>query len=159
MLKMTGTAISITRGDSAYIYFNIVNDSNNIIEFDEHTKVTCQVRSATNDDRETALLFDGNVVEEIKMNPSGSAYRTFVWYIIPSNTLEAKDGVEYVWDAQIEFENGDTYTFVESSKFKIKPEVSLRKNQIPAEPTGMILKDINTHILNIEIPLEVSCDA
>ena len=154
MLKITGTTIAITRGDSAYIVFNIIDDTNKVIEFDEHTKVTCQVRSASNGD----MLFDGNVVEEVKMNASGEAYRTFAWYIIPANTTNAKDNAEYIWDAQIEFENGDTYTFIESSKFKIKPEVSLRKNQIPEVPTGMVLKDINKHILTVEIPLEVETD-
>ena len=141
MIKITGTTIMITRSDSAFVKFKFVDANNDIITFDGN--VTVQVRSATNDDYNAGLLFTGDVVKVDDI---------FIWGIKPEDTATA-DG-DYFWDAQIEFDNGDTYTFVEASKFKVKPEVTLRSSEaIDTNAPGLL--GLNSYVMTIQIPGEV----
>ena len=112
--SLTCCDIYLTRGDSGYIDFDLVDEAGNPIVVDENATVRCHVRKAPNGGD---LLFDGQI--EIVDNKA-------TWPIVPENTKTAALD-EYVWDAQIEFSNGDVFTFVPSSDFKLMPEVTERE--------------------------------
>lgn len=156
MLKVNGTTILITRNDSAYVEFNIIDDSNVKYEFSEDTNVHVQVRTFENDDLETGLLFEANATTETDENNIVH----YLWHIVPENTAKARTDIDYVWDAQIEFPDGDNYTFIESSKFKIKPEVTLRKASEDTEPAAdpgdkiSNLKSMTKTVITVTIPRE-----
>ena len=157
MVKVNGTTILITRGDAAYIEFNIVDDSNQKYVFDENAIIHTQVRTLENDDMNMGLVFEATAETETDENDVVH----YLWHIVPENTLRARTDVDCVWDAQIEFPDGDTYTFIESSKFKIRPEVTLRKPagdpaETPVEQEGIIssLKSMTKTIITVTIPRE-----
>lgn len=104
--------IFITRGDSGYIDFDLTNEDGSPIDL-ENAVVRCQVREAPNDG---VLLFDGIV--EIDGTKA-------TWHIVPENTKTAPHD-DYYWDVQVEYANGDVFTFVPYSYFKIMPEVTKR---------------------------------
>lgn len=111
MLKINGNKISLTRGDSAYITLTI-NTENGVYELNEGDEVRVQVRDAPNIGE---LLFDGNI--EIVDGE-------IVWHIYPHQTSEL-DVDSYFWDAQLETSNGDIFTFIPSSPFKLTDEVTM----------------------------------
>ena len=111
MIKIKKTSISITRGDSAYILFALTDADGNPIELSGQDKVRCQVRKEPTTGE---LLFEGEIIQ----NDDG-----IVWHIRPEDTV-ALEG-EYYWDAQIEYGDGDIYTFVDVSAFNVLPEVTL----------------------------------
>ena len=106
--------IYLTRGDSGYIDFDLVDEAGNPIVVDENATVRCHVRKAPNGGD---LLFDGQI--EIVDNKA-------TWHIVPENTKTAELD-DYFWDAQIEYPNGDVFTFIPSSYFKLMPEVTERE--------------------------------
>lgn len=112
MLKISGTKISLTRGDSAYITLNINMSDGTPYELQETDVIKCQVRDRANDGD---LIFEG-LIEVINNEP--------VWHIRPEDT-ENEDVATYVWDAQLEMENGDIFTFIPSSTFKLLDEVTM----------------------------------
>lgn len=115
MLKISGTKISLTRGDSAYITLVInqkVDNEDVPYELNDGDVVRCQVRNRPNDGE---LLFAGQidiVRDEI------------IWHIRPEDTKDA-EVTEYYWDAQVETANGDIFTFISSSIFKLTDEVTM----------------------------------
>ena len=116
MITIDETNISITRGDSAYIQFNINDMSGNPITLQSTDIVRSQVRKKPNDGE---LIFDGEI---IRNDDEG----TIIWHIKPENTKDEDVG-NYYWDAQVEFPNGDIFTFIPVSKFRLMPEVTLDK--------------------------------
>lgn len=155
MIKVNGTTILLTRCDSAYIEFNIIDDSGQKYEFDANTVIHTQVRETENDDIESGLLFENIAI--VEKDDSNIAH--YLWHIVPANTAKTRTDIDYVWDAQIEFANGDTYTFIESSKFKVKPEVTLRE-VIDVKPldgetqTISDLKEMTKTVITVTIPRE-----
>lgn len=111
MLKISGNKISLTRGDSAYITLSIETD-NGTYELNDGDKVRVQIRDVPNTGE---LLVEGDV------DVSGEE---IVWHIYPAQTsnLEVKT---YYWDAQLETSNGDIFTFIPASPFKLLDEVSM----------------------------------
>lgn len=117
MLNINGTVISLTRGDSAYITLSAsIKDTNEVYALQEGDIVRVQVRKEPNGGE---ILIDGDVSYEV-----GST--EFVWHIHPDDTKGANVKQKYWWDAQIEFANGDVMTFIESTLFKLRDEVSER---------------------------------
>lgn len=112
MLKISGTKISLTRGDSAYITLTPTLADGSKYELQEGDKIRCQVRDQANDGE---LLFEGTVTQ---------IRDDMVWHIQPIDTEEA-EVKEYVWDAQLELSNGDIFTFIPESKFKLLNEVTM----------------------------------
>lgn len=111
MLKISGTKIFLTRGDSAYITLTI-NTKDGVYELQDGDTVKCQVRTEPNDGQ---LLFEGQidiVRDEI------------VWHIRPEDTKDLEVD-KYYWDAQLELPNGDIFTFIPSSIFKLTDEVTM----------------------------------
>lgn len=113
MIKIKKTSISITRGDSAYISFALTNADGNPIDLSTEDKVRCQVRK---EPVTGELLFDGEITQ--------SDEEGVIWHIRPEDTAELEVG-EYFWDAQIEYADGDIFTFVDVSAFNVLPEVTL----------------------------------
>lgn len=107
MLKISGNKISLTRGDSAYITLHIDD-----YELNDGDVVRVQVRDVPNTGE---LLVEGDV------DVSGEE---IVWHIYPAQTsnLEVKT---YYWDAQLETSNGDIFTFIPASPFKLLDEVTM----------------------------------
>lgn len=117
MLKISGNKISLTRGDSAYITLVInykTKDGKEVIyDLNEGDIVRVQVRDIPNVGE---LIFEGHV----EYMPDGE----IVWHIFPYQTsnLEVKT---YYYDAQLQTLNGDIFTFITSSPFKLTDEVTM----------------------------------
>jgi len=102
--------VSLTRGDTAYIAINLVDESGAVIVLGDGDSVRCQVREAPNGG---TLLFTGviEISDEI------------IWHIRPEDTANA-DPKEYHWDCEVVFSNGDVFTFIPDSVFTILDEVT-----------------------------------
>lgn len=114
MLKISNTSIYLTRGDSGYITLNIMTDDGTPYELNEGDVVHCQVRDKANDGK---LYIEGHI--EIIRDE-------IVWYIRPEDTMKLKIG-SYVWDAQLTTANGDVFTFIPKSTFKVTDEVTMEE--------------------------------
>ena len=114
MIKINKTEISITRGDSAYIQFNLKDVAGNKLNLTNMDIVRCQVRDQ---DVDGDLVFEGEIIREYVNN-------TATWHIRPEDTADLEIGT-YYWDAQVEFANGDVFTFVYVSKFNVLPEITI----------------------------------
>ena len=112
MLKISGTKISLTRGDSAYITINICQEDGSPYMLNEGDEIHIQVRHEPNDGE---LLFEASI-EEIRED-------NFVWHIRPEDTKNAVIK-SYYWDAQIKTANGDVFTFIPVTTFKLTDEVT-----------------------------------
>jgi len=114
MIKIDETMISITRGDSAYIQLDISDMSGEPVTLSSRDIVRCQVRKRPNDGE---LVFEGDIIRSDQDN-------SIVWHIHPEDTMNEFVGT-YYWDAQVEFTNGDIFTFIPVSKFKLLPEITM----------------------------------
>lgn len=114
MFNINGTVISITRGDSAYITLKINSGTGNAYTPQSGDIIRIQVRPGVNTDE---LLFAAKDLEI-----QGSDIN---WWIKPDDTRNADPYTEYYWDAQIELSNGDVFTFIPASRFKILDEVTI----------------------------------
>lgn len=111
MLKIKGNNISLTRGDSAYITLTI-NTDNGTYSLQNGDEVRVQVRDVPNTGE---LLFEG-IVEQ--------AEDGVIWHILPEQTSDL-DVKTYYWDAQLQTSNGDIFTFIPASAFKLLDEVTM----------------------------------
>lgn len=112
MLKTSGNKISLTRGDSAYITL-IINTEDGVYELNDGDTVKVQVRDMPN---VGDLMFDGVV----DIMPDGE----IVWHVLPEQTA-FMDVKTYYYDAQLQTANGDIFTFITSSPFKLTDEVTM----------------------------------
>jgi len=111
MLKISGNKISLTRGDSAYITLTI-NTNDGVYTLNEGDEVRVQVRDVPNTGE---LIFEGNI-EMINDE--------IVWHIYPAQTTDLEVAT-YYWDAQLQTANGDIFTFIPASAFKLLDEVTM----------------------------------
>ena len=114
MIRIEKSNISITRGDSAYIQFNLKDIQGNKVALTNYDIVRCQVRDAAIDGD---LVFEGDVERDYVENVA-------IWHIHPEDTAELEIET-YYWDGQVEFRNGDIFTFVDVSKFTVLPEITM----------------------------------
>lgn len=116
MIKIVNTSIFLTRADSAYITLEIVQGNGEVYTLQDGDVVRVHVRTAPNTGE---LLFEGKVEVDADYN--------LVWHIYPEDTkdLEVKT---YYYDAQIELANGDVFTFIPASKFKLTDEVTMKED-------------------------------
>ena len=110
--------ITIPKCDSGYLTVTPVSKDGSQVVMGENDIIHIQVRDKPSDD----LLFEGDVYPEAD-GETGAV--EFVWHIRPEDTAEAEVKT-YYWDAQVEYENGDTFTFIEMSEFKVTDEVTKR---------------------------------
>lgn len=125
MLKIKKNNISITRGDSAYITIDIFDGSGNAIIPGDGDVVRCQVRDAVNDGN---LLFEGEIIKNVVTQDEEETVQ-IIWHIKPQDTRNADMTKSYVYDVQIEFSNGDVFTFIQAASFEIMDEVTLPLNE------------------------------
>lgn len=115
MYQVDGTNISITRGDSQYIKIIIEDASGILYTLDDRDKVRCEVRSSKNGGE---ILFEGLITVN-------SGTKEIVWHIRPEDT--ASQSIKtYYYDMQLETYNGDVFTFIPVSTFKLLDEVTLK---------------------------------
>ena len=126
MLKIKKNDISLTRGDSAYIPLQIFDGSGNVLIPTARDVVRCQVRDAVNDGQ---LLFEGQIVRDTIVSSEGNEEVQLIWHIRPEDTRNANMTKSYVYDVQIECENGDIFTVIPAADFKIMDEVTLPLDQ------------------------------
>ena len=112
MLKLSGTKISLTKGDSAYITINICKEDGSPYILQEGDEVSIQVRHEPNGGE---LLFNG-IITDVSEDK-------FVWHIRPEDTKDAEIKV-YYWDAQIKTIEGDVYTFIPMTTLRLTDEVT-----------------------------------
>ncbi len=115
MLSISGSTITLTRGDSAHIKVPIL-ESDGITPYlvQEGDEVRIQVRvGRVKDANAPALVFEGDISIEEGVP---------VWTISPlQSTLDCKT---YYYDAQITLADGDVCTY-EAGELKITSEVTL----------------------------------
>ena len=110
--------ITIPKCDSGYVTVVPTTEDGAALTMGDSDTVHIQVREKPSDE----LLFDGDVYPEVNEE---TGEREFVWHIHPADTAEA--GIKtYYWDAQVEYGNGDTFTFIGMSEFKVTDEVTKR---------------------------------
>ena len=116
MLKIKGSKIWLTRGDSAYITLEpTVGDDEEVYQLQEGDTVHAQIRTEPNTGE---LLAEG----EILHGDDGSV----IWYLRPADTKDLDIGT-YYWDAELDLSNGDIFTFITSSPFNVTDEVTMHE--------------------------------
>ena len=115
MIEIRKYDISITRGDAAYITFDLRTANGQTAVLTQYDIVRCQVRDRKVDGE---LMFEGQVERDGNQ---------FIWHIRPENTAGLEFG-EYYWDAQVEYINGDIFTFIPVSRFVVLPEITLENS-------------------------------
>lgn len=115
MIKINKTDITITRGDSAYIEFFLIDNMGQEVILDYGDVIRCQVR----EDCDGELIFNGDIERSTTSNQ-------IIWHIHPDDTSGLDVGT-YYWDAQVEYTNGDIFTFVDVSKFNVVKEITLTR--------------------------------
>lgn len=123
MLSVSDTKISITRGDSGYITINVLMDNGEPYILQDGDMIYVQVRDRANDG---ALIFEGQIDVIVRIDDDGTETKEYVWYIRPEDTEGVAVG-SYVWDAQLNLSNGDVFTFIPKSTFKITDEVTMEE--------------------------------
>ena len=108
MIKIDGTSITMTRGDTLKLKLNLATSSGAPYTPNDGDKITFGLKKSCKDDK--CLI--------IKDIPTD----TMILHIEPKDTKSLSFGV-YVWDCQIEFSNGDVSTFIPKASFKIAEEV------------------------------------
>lgn len=112
MIKLRGTNISITRGDTGYFSFTLKDKAGEEISLSDVSEVRCQVRKCVDGE----LLFEGAITLDYESN-------TAIWHIQPSDTNDLTPA-RYYYDAQVTFPNGDIYTFIKLSDFEVLPDIT-----------------------------------
>lgn len=118
MLSITGTTISLTRGDSAYISLPILcSDKVTPYEPAVNDRITLQVRKDVvtgSSGTEPELVINGNIVVQEGIP---------IWIITPE---ESRIPVgKYKWDVEITLGDSGDVTTYNSGTFKITSEVTL----------------------------------
>lgn len=113
MLVINGTDIYLTRGDSAIITLDCVNEAGATISFATGDIIYFTVKTST----DTATKTLQKIVTIAA--PATEAVIT----LIPTDTKTIQRG-EYVYDIQYTKINGEIYTIIEPSLFSIEGEVT-----------------------------------
>lgn len=117
MLKVVGSGIQLTRGDTAVLkIYAYKSDCGEPYYFAPEETVHVQVRTAPVENEETELVFDGDVERDADKASS------FIWMIsAEQSTIDA--GV-YYYDIQANLAGGQVCTFI-SGTLEILPEVTI----------------------------------
>lgn len=112
MLKVYNNRIRITKGDSAHLTISIKNSDGTPYDVADTDQIRLQVRTSPNRGK---LVFEG----KLEVTENG-----VLWHIRPEDTNKVQPGT-YYYDAQIENNKGDVYTFIPMSEFIISEEITL----------------------------------
>ena len=107
-IKIEGTTITMTRGDTLKVYTIPQYEDGSEYEPEANDTIRFAMKRRFED---TKTLLTKNI-----------SIDNFLLHIEPNDTKELKFG-HYVYDIQLMAVNGDVYTFVENAKFKLTPEV------------------------------------
>lgn len=113
MIRISGSTILITRGDTAYISINVNDQDGNPYELQDGDKIEIHVRPRVSD--RTELAFEGTVEYEND---------EVIWHIKPEDTDELEIDT-YFYDVQLTTSNSDVFTIIPAAKFKILDEVTM----------------------------------
>lgn len=107
MLKIINNRIYLTRGDTGYIEIDLADEDNDAIELDDSDEVVFTLKESTsNNEAILTKTLDEGIVK-----------------ILPEDTEDLDYG-NYVYDIQLTRSNGDVFTIVEPTLFKIMEEVT-----------------------------------
>ncbi len=119
MFTVSNNKISITRGDSAYFEVEIkqlIQEELSDYMLHEGDTVKAQVRTEPN---VGDLLIDASL-------DNGKLYfddGTIIWHIIPADTKNLDVGT-YWYDVELDTADGDVFTFIKNTTFKVTDEVT-----------------------------------
>lgn len=108
-VKVSGTTIYATRGDTVKLHIELVDSEGNEYTPQPGDRIRFAMKNDYND--ETPVL-EKNVPID-----------TMILKIEPEDTKSLPQPSSYVYDIQITYENGDVDTFIDKSKFKLTEEV------------------------------------
>lgn len=97
--------IYLTRGDSADFKINVYTIGGNEYEIKDTDTITFTLKRSTSD-KENLFQKTGNIIR-----------------INPNDTKDLSYG-EYVYDVQLNFDNGDVDTIIEPTRFYVTEEVT-----------------------------------
>lgn len=107
MLKVEDNDIYLTRGDSAQFNIDIVDDNGDVYELEEGDKCEFTVKKRTSS--EEVLIKKEIIDSTFKINPEDTSHLNFG---------------DYIYDVQVTLANGDIYTIIIPSLFKVLEEVN-----------------------------------
>ena len=107
--KVSGTTISLTRGDTFRSIVDIFNPDGTPYEPVEGDSIRFALKKSYKDS--TVLIYKDISTTDREL------------YIAPEDTKDFKQPSEYVYDIQLTHANGDIDTFIANAIFKITEEV------------------------------------
>ena len=110
MLYVKGNTISMTRGDTAYLTIPITTSTGEEYTMGSEDILTLSVKESVDD--ETYVL-------------QKEVIGTNAVHIEPKDTADLPFG-KYKYDVQLTMANGDVFTIIEVSTFKLLPEVTCK---------------------------------
>lgn len=115
MTNVTGTTITMTRGDTLRVQIAITRDDEPYVPVSGDA-VNFYLKHAAMNGKRTAYKDENPLVS--KTVP----IETMILELLPTDTKTLDFG-EYVYDLQITFENGTVDTFINNASLEIVPEV------------------------------------
>lgn len=109
MLKINGTDISLTRGDTAYLNVSVFYENGNEYLLSAQDELTLTLRKTA----DAPLIL-------IEKKLAGAQE----FHFEPADTKSLRRG-DYVYDVQLKTAHGDIYTIIGMSRFEITPEISV----------------------------------
>lgn len=113
-MRIQGTNIYLTRGDTAYFTLIVVDQDDQPIEITGGDKVVFTVKTS---------VYTKNVIFQIPGTPSPGEENKVEFEVKPAHTQELDYG-RYFYDIQLTRENGDVFTIVTPSVFFVGDEVT-----------------------------------
>lgn len=117
MLYINGTEIHLTRGDTAYLTVPLRK-----VLFDENGQTRYEPYIMKEDDTLTLTVKRSTKDTEACFQKVNTGTNTF--HIEPKDTCDCEFNYKYTYDVELRTANGDNFTVVEPSCFKILPEVT-----------------------------------
>lgn len=112
MLRIEGTSIYLTRGDTAYLKITPRNKDGSEYELQEGDKIIFRLKRAVND---TFLI----VEKEVDTS-------SLILTLLPEDTEPCGNGRDYLWEAELQTAAGQHYTFIANARFHIGVELEVR---------------------------------
>lgn len=108
-LKLTGTTIAMTRGDTVKLQLELVDSNGDIYTPMDGDVIRFAMKEDYNDAEPLLLKVIPNDTLILKLNPE--------------DTKNLPQPSSYVYDIQITYANGDVDTFIDKAKLKLTEEV------------------------------------
>lgn len=109
MVQISGTTITMTRGDTLLLQIGIFNKDGSVYEPEEGDSVRFALKK--NYDDSTVIIYKDIPID------------TLILELDPSDTKDLPQPSSYVYDIQLTTSGGIVDTFIDKAKFKISEEV------------------------------------